>query len=97
MINIKSNEEKKTENKTKEDNKNNSNNNNNNNSKNEIDFPFGDYFGIWWCFSGNNKTQIEPPLSWVNYLSLPSGQILRCQESGQDFLARFLASIFRGK
>ena len=45
----------------KKDNKNNSKNNNNNNkSNNKIDFP---YFGICWCFPGDIKTQVEPPLS----------------------------------
>ena len=106
----------------------NNNNNNNNNSNNKIDFPFGIYLEIRWCFPSNKKTQVETPSRRlrttseacfpIRYLQTPRilqtysggtefgsplwanpGQIfnLWCKESGQDFLARLLIFIFRGK
>ena len=60
LINIKNKKKKKKKN----NNNNNKNNDINNNIiNNKIHFPFGNYLGIWWCFPGENKTQVETP-SW---------------------------------
>ena len=69
IINIKNKKKKK------KNNNNNKNNDNNNNINNKIHFPFGNYLGIWWCFPGENKTQVETPSRRLRTTSEASLQI----------------------